>query len=31
MNKVGVINLAIAMGASGVGRLFVGLDGVRPG
>lgn len=26
-----VVNLAIAMGSSGVGKLFVGLDGVRPG
>mgnify|MGYP001584478382 FL=1 len=26
-----VINLAIAMGAAGVGKLFVGLDGARPG
>lgn len=26
-----VINIAIAMGATGVGKLFVGLDGVRPG
>lgn len=26
-----VVNLAIAMGAAGVGKLFIGLDGVRPG